>query len=154
MVVHTKGVNKSVARLVMHPRGIQRIGKRTVSSPNEVDSLIAAIAELPERTAVIYHTGRPPTGNVFFYDPQNIYDHELTITVNERWGYLRMWTIADGDHDWILRGSPDSPGITNSEVQFCAGSGVPIVMIAAALREFLASAQRPECVMWALTEAD
>lgn len=58
-----------------------------------------------------------------------------------------MW--ADGDNGiWILEGDPASPKYVQGESEFAAGTGLPVAEVAAALREFLTTARRPECVTW------
>jgi hypothetical protein len=70
--------------------GRRAVGQRGVSSATELEELVNAIAELPERSVVIHHAGRPVTGNVFFDDGVDVYDHELVAAVHGDWGYAHV----------------------------------------------------------------
>jgi Immunity protein Imm1 len=129
-------------------------GRRAVCSATEVEELVDAIAELPGRSVVIHHAGRPVTGNVFFDDRADVYDHELVAAVHAGWGYLRMWAVDDGDDSWILAGDPASPTFVSDESEFPSGTGVALPGVVAALREFLETARRPLCVDWVAEQVD
>jgi hypothetical protein len=134
--------------------GRRAVGQRGVSSAIEVDELVNAIAELPERSVVIHHAGRPVTGNVFFDDGVDVYDHELVAAVHGDWGYLRMWAVDDGDDTWILAGDPASPTFVSDESEFPEGTGVPLSRVVVALREFLETGRRPLCLNWVAEQGD
>jgi len=60
----------------------------------------------------------------------------------------RMRTDGRTRETWILEGDPASPKYVQGESEFAAGTGLPVAEVAAALREFLTTARRPECVTW------
>ncbi|MCU1652088.1 MAG: hypothetical protein JWQ60_3237 [Pseudonocardia sp.] len=84
----------------------------------------------------------------------DVYDHELVAAVHGDWGYLRMWAVDDGDDTWILAGDPASPTFVSDESEFPEGTGIPLLRLVGALREFLETGRRPLCLNWVAERGD
>ncbi|MBW4716218.1 Imm1 family immunity protein [Saccharothrix obliqua] len=130
--------------------GAESADEMTVETPDDVDALLRRLAEPGAGPAVVEHRERDliedtegllgPPGKT------RIPDHDVAAAVHAGYGYL---TYADPDHDYAtLAGEPNSPGYRSEYVDFPAGAGVPVVVLAAALKEFLATARRPGDVAW------
>lgn len=122
----------------------------TVSTPEDVDTLLSRLAEPGAGPAVIEHQDRElitdTEGLLGEPGTTKIPDHDVAATVHDGYGYL---TYADPDHDYsTLKGDPASPEYRSEYVDYPAGAGVPVEELAAALKEFLATAQRPDKVNW------
>ncbi len=113
----------------------------TVTDPVELDGLVGRLSEPNAGAASIWHEGREPA------DPDTgMLDHDVLAAVDGGFGYL---SYIDTEHDLaVLDGSVDSPALPVEDLEFPAGSGVPMGAFTAALREFLATGRRPECVVW------
>jgi hypothetical protein len=122
----------------------------TVSTPEDVDTLLARLAEPGAGPAVIEHQDRElitdTEGLLGAPGTTEIPDHDVAAAVDQGYGYL---TYADPEHDYsTLRGEPSSPEYRSEYVDYPPGAGVPVDLLAAALKEFLATAKRPTCVDW------
>jgi hypothetical protein len=121
-------------------------GRRmTVTTPDEADTLVRMLAEDTAGAATIEHHNREQS--VFMGEPSP--DHVLSAGVWQGFGYLQY---VDTDHELAHPlGDPNSPIYHSDSSEFDAGTGVPIETLAKALKEFLATAQRPTCVEWRAT---
>jgi immunity protein Imm1 of predicted polymorphic toxin system len=122
----------------------------TVTTPEEVDALLARLAETGAGAAVIEHQERaliPDTEGLLGAPGEvKIPDHDVAAAVSNGYGYL---TYADPDQDYsTLIGDGDSPVYASEYVDYPAGSGVQVGILSAALKEFLLTAHRPACVEW------
>ncbi|MFD1150160.1 Imm1 family immunity protein [Saccharothrix hoggarensis] len=122
----------------------------TVSAPEDVDTLLSRLAEPGAGPAVIEHQDRElitdTEGLLGSPGSTKIPDHDVAAAIHAGFGYL---TYADPDHDYsTLQGDPASPEYRSEYVDYPAGAGVPVGVLAAALKDFLATAQRPTCVEW------
>jgi hypothetical protein len=122
----------------------------TVTTPEEVDALLARLAESGAGAAVIEHQERAliPDAEGLLGAPGEVKipDHDVAAAVSSGFGYL---TYADPDQDYsTLVGEAESPVYASEYVDYPAGSGVQVGLLAAALKEFLLTAQRPSCVQW------
>lgn len=71
-------------------------------------------------------------------------DTALDVHIHDRWGYLQY----AGDAGYLVTdGDPGSPAIP-SEVDFPAGTGLPVAQVVAAVREFTRTRKLPETVPW------
>lgn len=122
----------------------------TVGTPEDVDTLLRRLAEPGAGPAVIEHQARElivdTEGLLGAPGTTRIPDHDVAAAVHQGFGYL---THADPDHDYsTLRGDPASPEYRSEYVDYPAGAGVPVEVLAAALKDFLATAERPAHVTW------
>ncbi|WP_367135304.1 Imm1 family immunity protein [Saccharothrix sp. HUAS TT1] len=122
----------------------------TVATPEDVDTLLARLAEPGAGPAVIEHQDRgsitDTEGLLGAPGSAQLPDHDVTAAVHQGYGYL---THADPDHDYsTLAGDPASPEHRSEHVDYPAGAGVPVEVLAAALKDFLATARRPGSVTW------
>lgn len=122
----------------------------TVDTPEDVDVLLARLAEPGAGPAVIEHQDRElivdTEGLLGNPGETRIPDHDVAAAVHGGFGYL---TYADPDHDYsTLKGDPSSPEYRSEYVDYPAGAGVPVEVLAAALKDFLATARRPARVEW------
>lgn len=117
----------------------------TITEPSEIDDLIARLAEPNAGAATIWHEGRELADS-----STGMLDHDVAAAVANGFGYL---SYIDADHDFaVLDGDPGSPALNTEDAEFPAGSGVALPMLAAALRDFLETGQRPDRVDWRLVE--
>ncbi|GAA3843484.1 hypothetical protein GCM10022243_07480 [Saccharothrix violaceirubra] len=117
---------------------------RTVTTDAEVDDLVGLLSDDVAETARIHHADRPLVPAPFTGKPGA--DHVLTAAVHAGYGYLGY---LDPDHDFGHPvGDPASPVYHSDSEEFDAGSGIPVETLTSALKEFLATAQRPTCVDW------
>jgi hypothetical protein len=122
----------------------------TVNAPEDVDTLLSRLAEPGAGPAVIEHQDREliidSEGLLGAPGTTRIPDHDVAAAIHHGYGYL---TYADPDHDYsTLKGDPSSPEYRSEYVDYPAGAGVPVEVLASALKEFLATAQRPTGVTW------
>ncbi|MEU4444094.1 Imm1 family immunity protein [Actinosynnema sp. NPDC050801] len=122
----------------------------TVDAPEDVDTLLSRLAEPGAGPAVIEHQARElitdTEGLLGAPGTTEIPDHDVAATVHQGYGYL---TYADPEHDYsTLQGDPESPEYRSEYVDYPAGAGVPVEVLATALKEFLTTAERPESVTW------
>ncbi|GAB3139113.1 hypothetical protein GCM10027290_07670 [Micromonospora sonneratiae] len=128
---------------ILKPEGEESGGEMTVHTPDDVDTLIAALGQPGATAALVQHQKRPM---VHDEDLGEIPDHDMTIGVWQRYGYL---SFADLDHEYMyLDGEPNSPRFAGDYTEYPTGSGVSLATLRVALVEFLESAQRPTCVAW------
>lgn len=117
-------------------------GQMTVTTPDDVDALVGELAKETSEAAKIEHSDRPPTTFLGTTGP----DHLLGAGIWKGYGYLEY---ADPDHELCQPvGDPDSPAYHSDSDEYEAGTGIPIETFTEALKEFLATAQRPTCVRW------
>ncbi|GAA3843468.1 hypothetical protein GCM10022243_07460 [Saccharothrix violaceirubra] len=94
--------------------------------------------------ARIEHDTRPHRPHPFTGEPAA--DHLVMACVGDDFCYLYH---VDPDHDpGHPVGDPASPVYHSDSEEFPAGSGIPVETLATALKEFLATGQRPTCVDW------
>ena len=122
----------------------------TVSTPEDVDALLARLAEPDAGPAVIEHLDRDlitdTEGLLGAPGATKIPDHDVVAAVRGGFGYL---TYADPEHDSsTLEGEAASPELRSEHVDYPAGAGVAVEVLATALKDFLATARRPSCVRW------
>ncbi|PSL54513.1 immunity protein Imm1 of predicted polymorphic toxin system [Saccharothrix carnea] len=122
----------------------------TVDSPEDVDTLLRRLAEPGAGPAVIEHQDRPlitdTEGLLGAPGTTKIPDHDVAAAIHRGYGYL---TYADPDHDYsTLAGDPASPEYRSEYVDYPAGAGVAVEVLADALKEFLATGERPTGVTW------
>ncbi|ONI84026.1 hypothetical protein ALI22I_35290 [Saccharothrix sp. ALI-22-I] len=122
----------------------------TVSTPEDVDTLLSRLADPGAGPAVIEHQDRElitdTEGLLGEPGTTKIPDHDVAAAIHNGYGYL---TYADPDHDYsTLKGEPSSPEYRSEYVDYPAGAGVPVEALAAALKDFLATAKRPTGVDW------
>ncbi|WNV90622.1 Imm1 family immunity protein [Umezawaea sp. Da 62-37] len=122
----------------------------TVTTPEEVDALLTRLAESGAGAAVIEHQERAliPDVEGLLGAPGEVKipDHDVAAAVSSGFGYL---TYADPDQDYsTLVGEDGSPVYASEYVDYPAGSGVRVGVLAEALKEFLATGRRPSCVEW------
>ncbi|RKT57500.1 Imm1 family immunity protein [Saccharothrix australiensis] len=120
-----------------------RAGARmTVTTPADVEVLVARLAEDTAEAAKIEHHGRAR----LTFEGESAPDHILVAGVAGGYGYFEY---ADDDHEPSRPvGDPASPVYHSDSDEYPAGSGLPIEAFTAALCEFLATARRPACVDW------
>ncbi|GAA1312674.1 Imm1 family immunity protein [Saccharothrix xinjiangensis] len=121
-----------------------------VGTPEDVDALLARLAEPGAGPATLEHAERDlitdTEGLLGAPGDTRIPDHDVVTAVHGGYGYL---TYADPEHDYaVLRGRADSPAHHTEHVDYPAGSGVPVGELAAALKDFLATGERPTAVEW------
>ncbi len=121
-----------------------------VGAPEDVDALLARLAEPGAGPATVEHLDRDlitdTEGLLGAPGHARFPDHDVAVAVHGGYGYL---TYADPEHDYAtLKGEPDSPALHTEHVDYPAGSGVPVELLATALKDFLATARRPGCVAW------
>lgn len=113
----------------------------TIAEPAGIDDLIARLAEPNAGAATIWHEARELADTA-----TGMLDHDVAAAVSNGFGYL---SHIDVDHDYaVLDGDPDSPQLSTDDVEFPAGSGVGLPVLAAALREFLETGRRPSSLEW------
>ncbi|MCE6999352.1 hypothetical protein LZG04_31760 [Saccharothrix sp. S26] len=122
----------------------------TVTAPEDVDTLLSRLAEPGAGPAVIEHQERElivdTEGLLGAPGTTKIPDHDVAAAIHQGFGYL---TYADPEHDYsTLEGDPASPEYRSEYVDYPAGAGVPVEVLATALKEFLSTAQRPGSVTW------
>lgn len=122
----------------------------TVSAPEDVDTLLSRLAEPGAGPAVIEHLDRDlitdTEGLLGAPGTMKIPDHDVAAAVHGGFGYL---TYADPEHDYaVLRGEAGSPEFRSEYVDYPAGTGVPVEVLATALKDFLDTATRPSGVEW------
>ncbi|MEV0678265.1 Imm1 family immunity protein [Actinosynnema sp. NPDC050436] len=132
------------------PGGGETADEMTVDTPEDVDALLRRLAEPGAGPAVVEHGDRPllddTEGLLGAPGRTKIPDHDVAAAVHGGFGYL---TYADPEHDYsTLDGEPGSPEHRSEHVDHPAGSGVPVEVLGAALKDFLATAARPTCVRW------
>jgi hypothetical protein len=114
----------------------------TVTTPDEVKALVDQLSQDTSEAAKIEHLGRER----LTFEGESAPDHLLAAGVRGGYGYLEY---VDDDHELCQPvGDPDSPVYHSDSDQYEAGTGVPIETFTKALKEFLATAQRPTCVEW------
>lgn len=117
---------------------------RTVATPEQVDELVRALSEENAYAARIIHDARPPVRSPLSGEP--VPDHALWAGVWQGYGYLMH---VDPAHDLSQPvGDPASPVYHSDSDEFEAGTGIPVETFTEALKEFLATAQRPTRVEW------
>ncbi|MFD7658089.1 Imm1 family immunity protein [Actinosynnema sp. NPDC059797] len=121
-----------------------------VGAPEDVDALLARLAEPGAGPATLEHLERDlitdTEGLLGAPGATRIPDHDVVTAVHDGYGYL---TYADPEHDYaVLSGEPGSPAHRTEDVDYPAGSGVPVEVLAAALKDFLATGGRPTAVEW------
>ncbi|GAB3285440.1 Imm1 family immunity protein [Parasphingorhabdus pacifica] len=113
----------------------------TITEPAGIDDLIDRLAEQNAGAATIWHESRE------LADAEaGMLDHDVAAAVAGGYGYL---SHIDVEHDFaVLAGDPESPELITDDVEFPAGSGVRLPVLATALREFLETGRRPSSVEW------
>lgn len=128
--------------VVFAPDGQVRGSSMAVATTDDIDRLVATLSEPGVSAAMIEHTGRTHV----LFEGEELPDHDMTAGVHEGFGYL---SYSDGDHDYAMpAGDAASPPYAAHYVDYNAGTGVAIETLTEALREFLATAQRPTCIQW------
>ncbi|MFT7836670.1 Imm1 family immunity protein [Saccharothrix sp. BKS2] len=122
----------------------------TAGAPEDVDALLSRLAEPGAGPAVLEHHDRDlvtdTEGLLGAPGGAELPDHDVVAAVHDGHGYL---AYADPEHDQSTpEGDPGSPGHRSEYVDFPAGSGVPVEVLAAALKDFLATGQRPTTLRW------
>ncbi|MER5264640.1 Imm1 family immunity protein [Actinosynnema sp. NPDC002837] len=135
---------------IMKERDADAADEMTVGTPEDVDTLLTRLAEPGAGPAVIEHQDRElitdTEGLLGAPGSAKIPDHDMAAAIHQGYGYL---TYADPEHDYsTLAGDPASPEYRSEYVDYPAGAGVPVDVLATALKEFLATAKRPEGVTW------
>ncbi|GAA3843446.1 hypothetical protein GCM10022243_07430 [Saccharothrix violaceirubra] len=117
---------------------------RTIATAADVDALVVELGKDASEVAWIHHADRPLIPAPFTGEPGP--DHILNAGIAYGYGYLGY---LDPDHDFHHPvGDPASPVYHSDSEEFDAGSGIPVETLTSALKEFLATAQRPTCVDW------
>lgn len=117
----------------------------TITEPGEVDELIRRLSEPNAGPASIWHEHRELAD-----ESTGMLDHDVIAAVDGGYGYLSHFDV---DHDFaVLEGDPESPGLTSEDIEFPAGSGVAVGVLAAALKDFLETASRPKVVDWRIVD--
>jgi hypothetical protein len=117
----------------------------SITEPAEVEELIARLSEKGAGAATLWHEGRELADTA-----TGMLDHDVVVAVNGGFGYM---SYLDGDHDFaVVEGDPSSPPMNSEDADFPQGSGVEPAVLAAALREFLSTGQRPTSVSWQLVD--
>jgi hypothetical protein len=120
-------------------------GGLVVRDDSDVETLVGMLADPAADTATIYLSD----SGVFATPPSC--DHTVHAAVSGGYGYLSHW---DMHNDLAYSsGDPESPGHESENEDFPAGSGLPLVRFADALKELLATGQRPRRIRWATAEA-
>jgi len=123
----------------------------TVTTPDEVDLLIARLGDPNASAASLVHANRPTvidTEGYFGAAGSEVVDHSVDVCVRDQFGYL-IYSSPEHDHAYATAvGDPLSPKAISDQSEFAAGTGLPLETLAAALKEFLLTAQRPSCVQW------
>lgn len=101
----------------------------TVETPEDVDALVAALSDPNAMQAGVQY-------------PEAA--HSLTIGVHDGYGYL---AYAGEDGYLMSAGDPATPE-WGENADFDPGSGIPIEQLAAALKEYLQTGQRPTNIEW------
>ncbi|GAA3843453.1 hypothetical protein GCM10022243_07440 [Saccharothrix violaceirubra] len=128
----------------IHDGSIDNGEIRTITTDAEVDALVTELTKEISGFARIHHEGRPTMPVPFTGEPGP--DHIVHAGVHRAYGYLGH---LDPDHDFGHPvGDPASPVYHSDSEEFPAGSGIPVETLATALKEFLATGQRPTCVDW------
>jgi len=135
---------------ISDPNDTDAADELTVSTPEDVDTLLSRLADPGAGPAVVEHVDRDlitdTEGLLGAPGATEIPDHDVAVAVHGGFGYL---TYADPEHDYsTLRGEAGSPELRSEYVDYPAGAGVPVEVLAAALKDFLATARRPTCVEW------
>ena len=122
----------------------------TVDAPEDVDALLRRLGEPGAGPAVIEHSERElivdTEGLLGAPGTTKIPDHDVAAAIHQGFGYL---TYADPEHDYsTLEGDPGSPEYRSEYVDFPAGAGVSVEVLAGALKEFLGTGKRPLVVGW------
>jgi hypothetical protein len=122
----------------------------TVDTADEVDALLTRLAATSVGPAVIEHQSRDfiedVEGLLGTPGEARIPDHDVTAAVRQGYGYL---SYADPGHAYATSaGEPSSPGFSSEHAEYPPGSGVPLDVLAGALKEFLTTAERPTGVSW------
>ncbi|SFE58902.1 Immunity protein Imm1 [Actinopolyspora alba] len=117
----------------------------TLTEPDEVDGLLARLAEPNAGVATVWHESRELAD-----EDEGMPDHDVCVAVRDGYGYL---SYIDVEHDLAVpEGDPAAPALRGGDVEFPEGSGVSLDTLAEALREFLRTARRPETVTWRALE--
>ncbi|SDR21222.1 Imm1 family immunity protein [Actinopolyspora saharensis] len=117
----------------------------TLTDPSEVSGLLSRLAEPGAGVATVWHEHREPAD-----EETGMLDHDVCVAVRDGYGYL---SYIDVEHDLAVpRGEPESPALVGEDVEFPAGSGVELGVLAEALSEFLRTGRRPESVDWSTVE--
>ncbi len=134
-----------IAAWGVHDEHDPRAGVRvTITTPEQVDSMVEQLAMDTSEAAKIIHDARSLSYSVLAGEMGP--DHQLWAGIWQGYGYLMY---ADDDHELCQPvGDPDSPVYHSDSDQYEAGTGVAIETFTKALKEFLATAQRPTCVEW------
>jgi hypothetical protein len=111
-----------------------------VNTESQVDELVAQLSEHAADTATIHLSE-----SGFFASPP-VYDHAVHAAVHGTHGYLSHWDLKNDLA--YSSGDPESPALDSENEDFPAGSGIPLADFATALKELLATGQRPTCVSW------
>ncbi|WP_187283445.1 Imm1 family immunity protein [Streptomyces sp. t39] len=124
-------------------------GLAVISTPEDVDTLIEALASGPEfeNMATLYSLQRE-------FLPTGVPDHEFLIGAN-RERLLGIVSYID-DANYLSLGSPEARNeeiveyyIDDNAREFPASAEIPIPIAREAVKEFLLSGgQRPTCVAW------
>ncbi|WP_123745497.1 Imm1 family immunity protein [Saccharothrix texasensis] len=135
---------------IMKEQDADAADEMTVDTPEDVDTLLTRLAEPGAGPAVVEHQDRElitdTEGLLGAPGTTKIPDHDVAVTLHQGYGYL---TYADPEHDYsTLQGDPASPEYRSEYVDYPAGAGVPVEVLATALKEFLATAKRPTGVDW------
>ncbi|WP_447004275.1 Imm1 family immunity protein [Saccharothrix isguenensis] len=116
----------------------------TVETPEQVDAMVDQLAMDTAEAAKIVHDARPLSPSAWTGEVGP--DHQLWAGVWKGYGYLMY---VDPDHELCQPvGDPDSPVFHSDSDEFEAGTGIPVETFTRALKEFLATAERPTCVEW------
>ncbi|SDK89563.1 Immunity protein Imm1 [Actinopolyspora mzabensis] len=117
----------------------------TLTDPEEVDGLLARLAEPNAGVATVWHEARELAD-----EDEGMPDHDVCVAVRDGYGYL---SYIDTAHDLAVpEGDPAAPGLHGGDIEFPEGSGTSLDTLAEALREFLRTARRPESVSWRTVE--
>lgn len=122
------------------PDGSFRSDGMVVATPGDVDTLVAKLTDPAADTATIYLTN-----SAVFGSPPMI-DHTVHAVVAADRGYLSYW---DTTHELAFSsGDPASAAYESEAEDFPSGGGLPLDTFITALRELLATGQRPTVVDW------
>ncbi|QFZ23224.1 Imm1 family immunity protein [Saccharothrix syringae] len=135
---------------ISDPRDSDAADSLTAGGPEDVEALVNRLAEPGAGAAVLEHLDRETMtdteGLLGAPGATRMPDHDVVVAVRDGYGYL---VYTDVEHDTAtLEGAPESPGYHSEYVEYPDGSGVPVEVLTAALKDFLATAQRPTCVEW------
>jgi hypothetical protein len=135
---------------IYDPTDLRAGEQAVVNSPDAVDAFVVNLSRDNAGAAMIQHQSRPlEDDSLGLMGPPGtgkIPDHDVTAGVWKGFGYL-SYTDPENEYS-MLAGDDKSPMYASDYVEYPAGSGVPVEILAAALKEFLVTAKRPTCVEW------